>query len=835
MKQIKQKSMKKTTLAVFISASLSSGAAFAGIPAPGVVTVDTTGVGHSQFITQDGTDLGSGHIDQSGTGGHTATIDQGPAQATITADIHQDGDDASHTATIFQYAGATGASVATIYQSGAGNIAGIDTTGDGGLTILQGQNHAGTSFGNDATIATTGVNTLTMVDIEQDGVMNEAAVTVGSSDGATINVKQSGAAPGTALNKATVDVATSDGAKVDVTQATGARNEATVDVDDNSGTVDVDVIQKNESNISRSIVKRNTNSTKSSITQDGTDNEATSRLTDNYGGQSKVTLKQNALSSGNNLGRGIIERSEASTAEVTQDGIDGEANVIIYDSAVVKGKILQGDSNDVGSYANIVFSEGSAGSNALVDQTGDGQSAAVTMKTDAGSDILVTQTGEESSATVKVNNSSLAIVGITQAGQSQSVLAKVRGGSVNTSVDVEQGVYSGKGRDNRATVSVRADTSGVVFVEQGLSDNTANVVLDTTSTVGAYLGQLGNDNDAEVFIQNAVGSFVSTQQFGTGNVAFTNINDDINSWGSIYQEGDLNDAIVKSEGGITNMLSIEQIGNENVASAEANLATSGVTIDIDQVDNGNTATALLDTVDGGTVVIDQSGGDQVADVSHMEFSDDAETNVTQSGRGNTAMVTLDESKDGKIDIVQTGQDGIVDLSLVDSDEITTFKVNQGGVMNSVIGSLNQSDVDNITINQTNVASNNNSVVFDLDESDGLSLITTQIGDYNQATFNIAESDDSSLNVNQSNGGIGHIAMVTFDDADDSTFVIDQDGFDNEANVLLSDVNSVTGNLVQGGYGNLMDVTITTNGDNFDSTILAIDQSTCFECTAVYSN
>lgn len=124
------------------------------------VTVDQTGVGHSANVTQGGS-AASTTIDQSGTGAHTAEINEQGASALFVIDVTQIGDGASNSAIISQGIAPPAESSVILTQEGSGLSANI---------TLEGSTVA-TSDANSVNVIQAGDDNSVLVDATNTGAL----------------------------------------------------------------------------------------------------------------------------------------------------------------------------------------------------------------------------------------------------------------------------------------------------------------------------------------------------------------------------------------------------------------------------------------------------------------------------------------------------------------------------------------------------------------------------------------------------------------------------------------------------------------------------------------
>ena len=125
---------------------------------------------------------------------------------------------------------------------------------------------------------------------------------------------------------------------------------------------------------------------------------------------------------------------------------------------------------------------------------------------------------------------------------------------------------------------------------------------------------------------------------------------------------------------------------------------------------------------------------------------------------------------------------------------------------------------------------NNSAVFDIDNGNNTTIAVVQNNNDNEALVSLLNDFGSTVNITQTNAGIGHLAMVNLSDTQNGTFTINQiGGNNNSATITADDVQGVTGTINQNASTDSIATVTFVDGDDFQT--VAVNQTNCFGCVA----
>jgi hypothetical protein len=522
----------------------------------------------------------------------------------------------------------------------------------------------------------------------------------------------------------------------------GNKNMATVNQDGSDN--EIDIFQDNEPSApvgNKATANQAAGTSDSDITinqnfGDGDNNVAV--VNQNRGDDNEATILQN----------------QDNVAIVTQNGTEaqpnGEASIVNIDqSESTGGEATVTQAN--GTFGNRVdIDQNQEGNTATVNQTNGRLNEATINQDDDGNTATINQSGTENGdasgdvSTVSIDqNEKNAVATVTQSANGSDVsidqdmedVATVNqlGGYDNDVTITQQGETGGggntatvtqTGHDNDFTIDQEA-TDGfdgnVVMGTQGGVDNTVDVTQDGPANM-ATVDQQGNDNEITIDqeSQSLGGNTATATQSATtsdSDITITqNIDDDGGNTATVNQTtGDDNEATVEqlkdntalvTQSGTADAVSgtgsdvnIDQsasIGGN--ATASQSVGTFGGTINITQVEEGNTATVnqtsgrrnlatVNQTDDGNTATVNQSGTQDASTGNISEVQIDQEgkngvASVTQSANGSIVNV-LQTNGDGNRATVQSQMGRVNDIGIEQYGDENTATVTQSGQENMV--------------------------------------------------------------------------------------------------------------------------------------------------------
>ena len=188
---------------------------------------------------------------------------------------------------------------------------------------------------------------------------------------------------------------------------------------------------------------------------------------------------------------------------------------------------------------------------------------------------------------------------------------------------------------------------------------------------------------------------------------------------------------------------------------------------------------------------------------------------------------------GDVDIVQNGN-GNEALVVLTGDRGSNADIDQADDNNTVIANILSSQF-KLTVSQGGGApgGDNNSAIFDIDNGNAATINVTQNDNDNEATVSLLNDFGSTVNITQTNAGIGHLAMVNLSDAQNGMFnIVQSAGNSNSATITADDVQGVTGTINHiTSTDSIVTVTF-VDGDDFQT--VAANQTNCFGCVATVS-
>ncbi|OED42656.1 hypothetical protein AB833_05735 [Chromatiales bacterium (ex Bugula neritina AB1)] len=716
-------------------------------------------------------------VNQTGVPGvqHQATWVQLPAHvATILID--QDGG-VVHTADVQQTA--AGANhTSTVLQKGSGAV------------------------GNDATVLQRRFDPdVSTVMVDQDG------------EGLTAWVRTLGLAGGTEPNDYVV-------------MQRGVNNSATVDSTDSHGD-DVDVNQAAEDNTAFVDIADSARS-KVSVDQTGFDSDATVEVANAT--DADVTIAQ----SGVNESATVSATGANATASIDQSGNGNAATVSVATDG--SATISQAGRNGIAQ----VDSTGGTGS-ATINQDGDEMEARVRFFGGSDVEVAINQLEDDANTALvtATNGASGYKANITQVGDENDATVLMWGASVvDSTIDITQA-------DTRNTALVR-------------SVNSSGVDIDVDQSAP------GDDRDATVWLRNSSGTTAAVTQVGNDQVANVETLGDTGGMFTVDQTQGQNDAHVSSADGSMVAVDVDQNGragdvdvdlvdSEDVTVTVIDNATSFEnSVDIDVRDGKDTGISSTQTGENNEVVVNVVGIEIGSHFDVIQNDDDNSVDIFSSmssaqdidisqglpeGDGNEVELELEENTLTKLMITQSNNDNFVGLGIV-QDRGSIINISQADDRNVVEGGITESRF-NLDITQGNVDGDGNTVnlgsaagflPFALLNANETDVDIVQNGNDNEMTLDIFNDFGSTVTVTQDNDGIGHLAMVNLDDTNGGTYIINQDGGNNNsASISSMDNLQSTATINQiGGANNVATATL-VNGDDFVD--IVITQTNCFGCVA----
>jgi len=586
----------------------------------------------------------------------------------------------------------------------------------------------------------------------------------------------------------------------------------------------------------------------------------------------------------------IVQGGEANEATIDSSGSGPTSAASTYsdiDIEGVAGTSIVVQQNDANNAVDVDISKGgfiASGTVLNVDQDGTGNNANLDSVGDFESVIKINQDDDANTANVGLEGSRRITVDINQNVEGDGNSATVDAARAYvTDVDVDQ-----QGDDNTALVSIDNDGAGAlpaphssVDIDQGDTANFATATLRNTEGVDVVVDQSasGDDNTARVFlIGDSPSSLVrnstaTVTQSDNSNAAFVLIEDSEDVAATVTQSGGRNQAnaqILDSNGTAT--VDILQDGRSGFARIKTEQAKGDSDFDIIQGEDTfeNNAQIDFEKSSGTVALIDQQTGELNRARIESDRSDfDGNYLITQNDDRNNAAIVSNGSSNLNASISQglingdsnfaslvfsesggpgtnvsvkqdDGNDNVVRAGLF-GDRGTTLNVTQaddgnfvGGLGGSGVGRIVASAFE-FTINQGVGGGDGNVVGFQINNVNESVVTLNQVDNDNSIFLSMDNDLSSSINVDQSNEGVGHKASVFFA-GNTSNIVVDVDqvgGFGNTANVFAEDMNQGSVTIKQlGGFENLATATL---ADFQDTDALSITQTDCYRCVAVVND
>ena len=634
---------------------------------------------------------------------------------------------------------------------------------------------------------------------------------------------------------------------------------------------------------------------KGSIVQGGEANEATidSSGSGPTSAASTYSITQGEVDKANKIlvDPGYFNEATITAVDTSGDDVSVDQRGFSQDADIdiegVAGTSIVVQQNDANNAVDVDISKGgfiASGTVLNVDQDGTGNNANLDSVGDFESVIKINQDDDANTANVGLEGSRRITVDINQNVEGDGNSATVDAARAYvTDVDVDQ-----QGDDNTALVSIDNDGAGAlpaphssVDIDQGDTANFATATLRNTEGVDVVVDQSasGDDNTARVFlIGDSPSSLVrnstaTVTQSDNSNAAFVLIEDSEDVAATVTQSGGRNQAnaqILDSNGTAT--VDILQDGRSGFARIKTEQAKGDSDFDIIQGEDTfeNNAQIDFEKSSGTVALIDQQTGELNRARIESDRSDfDGNYLITQNDDRNNAAIVSNGSSNLNASISQglingdsnfaslvfsesggpgtnvsvkqdDGNDNVVRAGLF-GDRGTTLNVTQaddgnfvGGLGGSGVGRIVASAFE-FTINQGVGGGDGNVVGFQINNVNESVVTLNQVDNDNSIFLSMDNDLSSSINVDQSNEGVGHKASVFFA-GNTSNIVVDVDqvgGFGNTANVFAEDMNQGSVTIKQlGGFENLATATL---ADFQDTDALSITQTDCYRCVAVVND